>query len=374
MMTSAAQRIALPVGDADVYLFALALLGHKRADRFAVPPTSAEPSVDLQRALSQALPTALLRFISSGGGERTGRVLRARDGSMVAVDVALSGRDDDGADGLFDVRLGTFPGSVFTLARDVMPLVDKRTANDLSVRALGRSERQRLRSSLPSAAVAMGDHIAAACAFVHLPKLSLPAPYDVLISRAFARASPLAALCALDDPELEPLDTAALLRPPLVRAVELLVPTISTAVVRAAREALGRSQDGEDVRIRCAAVGAQLRRYVDGLDAVGRLDLVEPALALAVALPTLVPPELRGRLLRLPGVQTMADRDRVIAAVSGLFDVVDATYAAIGRLAQTRFGDDRTVEARVVAGLTEPALAARPAVEAARRALTGVVG
>ena len=78
--------------------------------------------------------------------------------------------------------------------------------------------------------------------------------------------------------------------------------------------------------------------------------------------------------MRLPGVTTMADRDRVVSAVGAVFEVLDVVDEVGRALAATRYGDERFVEARLVAGLLEPLQRERAALDGVRRALTNVVG
>jgi|GEM_PF-1442619 len=374
--------LSLGVGEADVYLLAESLLGQRRLERFEVAPSSAAPSDTLTLALARLLPVGLLRFIGSQGGERAGRALRRNGQRVDVVDLALSDAVDDVAVDFddphaFTLRVSSaWPTAVWVLATDLMPLVEKRREHTFTsgLAGLGRTDRQRLRTSLPPPATLSGDHLAYACAVDCLPRLGLPTAFETLMARAFAAGSPLAHLYRLDDGELRHLDVDALLRPPLSRSLELLGPGLASSWHRQVRRVLSHSADIDEVIARCTVVSHHLTRLVEAMDRACRLDLLESVVAFLGTLAEAIPAETRGRLLRLPGVTTMADRDRVVAAVAGIFGVVDVVDRVAAGVATARFGDDRFVEARVTAGAMAPLAITRPALEAARRALTGVVG
>lgn len=368
--------LTLPPGDADVYLIAETLLGHRRGERFEQPPVGDAPSPTLALALARLTPIALLRFLHARGSERPVRVLRARGDTVVVKDGALLDNDDDGGDGTFDLRCQLWPMAVFRLTRDLLPLVERRrgAGHEPLLQGLGRTARQRLREGLAAPATATGDHVAFACAHEHLPRLGLPTAFEVFMGRGLAAASPYAHLHRLDDAELPPLDTAALLRPPLVRLLELTGPGLGEGWARSLRRAVAHSADIDELMARSRAFSRALVSLVQALDRAARLDLLEGVVAFLLALPGVLPEDTRARLVRLPGVVTMADRDRVVAAVAGAFDVLDAVDAVTRALAMVRFGDERFVEARTVAAVIAPLQAHRAALDAARRALTGVVG
>jgi hypothetical protein len=371
--------VTLGPGDADAFLVAESLLGHRRGEGFEQPPSTSSPSPALGLALARLSAVGLQRFLLARGSERPARVLRTRGERIVVVDGALSLNDDDGGDGAFDLRCGArWANGVFRIARDLMPLMERRRGGvERSLSGLGRTERQRLRELFvgdETTAMGTGDHVAFACAHEHVGRLLLPGAFEVFLGRALAQASPFAHLHRLDDPECGALDVAALVRPPLVRLVELCGPGLSTTWREGLRRIVQHAADVDEVVARGRHFARQLEAFVRGLDGAARLDLLEGVVAFIVALPTVLPPDTRARLVRLPGVTTMADRDRVVTAVGAVFAVLDVVDEVGRALAATRFGDERFVEARLVAGLLEPLRRERTAVDAARRALTGVVG
>ena len=236
------------------------------------------------------------------------------------------------------------------------------------------AERHRLLTSSPPAATLSGDHLAYACAVESLPRLGLPSRFETLITRGFAAGSPLAHLYRLDDVELRHLDVDRLLQRPLSRSLELLGPGLATAWLRQVRRLLSHAADIDEVVARATCMSRQLLRLVDAMDAAGRLDLLESVVTFLRGLPEAIPAETRSRLLRLPGVTTMADRDRVVGAVASIFGVVDVVDRVVGTIGSARFGDERFVEARATAGVVAPLAKHRDGIIAARRALTGVVG
>lgn len=371
--------LSLAVGEADVYLVAEALLGQRRTERFEQPPETSSPSATLTLALARLLPIGLLRFIGAQGGERAGRVLRRRGERDVLVDVALG--DDDAFhvdlddDDAFSLRVSSaWPTAMWQLARDVMPLVQPQRQDSGGLRELGPAERHRLLTSSPPPATLSGDHLAYACAVESLPKLGLASRFETVISRGFAAGSPLAHLYRLDDVELRQLDVHRLLQRPLSRSLELLGPGLATAWLRQVRRLLSHAADIDEVVARATGMSRQLLRLVDAMDAAGRLDLLESVVTFLRGLPEAIPAETRSRLLRLPGVTTMADRDRVVGAVGSIFGVVDVVDRVVGTVGSARFGDERFVEARATAGVVAPLAKHRDGIIAARRALTGVVG
>lgn len=371
--------ITLGPGDADVYVIAESLLGHRRGEGFEQAPSTTSPSPALSLALARLSAVGLQRFLLSRGSERPARVLRTRGERVIVVDSALSLNDDDGGDGTFDLRCGArWADGIFRIARDLMPLMERRRgAVERSLGGLGRTERQRLRELfVGDAATAMGtgDHLAFACAHEHVGRLLLPGAFEVLLGRALARSSPFAHLHRIDDPECGELDVGALVRPPLVRLVELCGPGLATTWREGLRRLMHQAADIDEVVARGRHFARQLEALVRALDGAARLDLLEGVVGFLVALPTVLPLDTRARLVRLPGVTTIADRDRVVAAVGAVFGVLDVVDEVGRALAGTRFGDERFGEARLVAGLLEPLRRERTAVDAARRALTGLVG
>lgn len=371
--------LTLGPGDADVYLVAESLLGHRRGEGFEQPPSSTTPSPALGLALARLTAVGLQRFLLARGSERPARVLRTRGERVVVTDGALSHNDDDGSDGTFDLRCSErWAMGVFRLTRDLMPLVERRRgALESTMTGLGRTDRQRLRELFSidaSSTMGTGDHVAFACAHEHVGRLLLPSSFEVFVGRGLALSSSFAHLHRLDDPECGAVDVAALLRPPLVRLVELTGPGLAVTWSQSLRRIVQQGADIDEVVARGRHLGRQLVALVRGLDGACRLDLLEGVVGFLAALPTVLPPDTRARLVRLPGVTTMADRDRVVAAVGAAFEVLDVVDEVARALAATRFGDERFVEARLVAGLLLPLQRERAALDAARRALTGVVG
>lgn len=371
--------LTLGPGEADVYLIAESLLGHRRGEGFEQAPTTSAPSPTLSLALARLSAVGLQRFLLTRGSERPFRVLRRRGERVVVVDGALSGNDDDGADGQLHLRCSErWVGAVYRVARDLMPLVERRRgALESTMSGLGRTDRQRLRELMAgdtSTTLGVGDHVAFACAHAHVGRLLLPTSFEVFLGRAFASASAFAHLHRLDDPECGALDVGALLRPPLVRLVELCGPGLATTWRETQRRLVQQAADIDEAVARGRHFGRQLAALVRAMDGAGRLDLLEGVVAFLVDLPTVLPTDTRARLVRLPGVTTMADRDRVVSAVGTVFEVLDIVDEVGRSLADARFGDERFTEARLVAGLLEPLQRQRFALDATRRALTGVVG
>lgn len=369
--------LRLPVGDADVYILAESLLGQRRGERFEQAPTTDTPSTTLSLALARLTAIGLLRFLWSQGSERPARALRPHGERVVVVDVALSGNDDDGAAGGLDLRCSdAWPAAIWRLAKDVMPVIERRrgAGHEPGLQGLGRTERQRLRELLGARATATGDHVAFACAHEHLARLGLPTSFETFIGRGMATASPFAHLYRLDDPDAGTLDAAALLRPPLVRLVELCGPGLGAAWAKALKRSISHSADIDELTARARALSRSLLAFVQAADLATRLDLLEGVVGFLCALPAVLPEDTRPRLVRLPGVVSMADRDRVVTAVAGAFEVLDHVDAVVRTLQSSRFGDERFTEARTVAAILTPLQEARPAIEAARKALTGVVG
>jgi hypothetical protein len=117
----------------------------------------------------------------------------------------------------------------------------------------------------------------------------------------------------------------------------------------------------------------RVRRVLQLLDDAGRLDLAGVLVEFACALPAALPVDTRAQLVRLPGVTTMADRDRVVAAVAAAFQIVDDLQRRGQLVADSRYGDDRWTEARVVRGWLQRLVHARASIDAARHALVGDV-
>ncbi len=413
-----ATPVRLPAGDADVYLLAEAILGRRRSERYEHPPDVDAPSPALRLALARTIPVALLRFVETGGGERDARVLRGDvngPGGRRLIDVALSAgsdlNDDDvasagdaddadakdgardasgggggdggdeanGGDGVVDsrftLRTSAFPNTIWTLATVALPLFERRRQeNTLHLQGLGRTDRARLRQGLAEKARLTGDHLAYAAASHHLHRLGLLPAFHAYLARQLAGASPLAQLWLLDDTDLSALDVDALLRPPLSRCLELLTPLLSDVLVATIRRVVTTSQDRTELRLKMAAVVGTLRRLIAAIDGAQRTDLLAIVVGVAASLHQAVPVETRARLLRLPGVVTMADRDLVVSHVAEVFSIVDDVDAVAATVAAARYGDDRAIEARLLPTVMAPLVTHRDAVDAARRALLASVG
>jgi hypothetical protein len=222
----------------------------------------------------------------------------------------------------------------------------------------------------------VGDHLALAMATTHLKQLELPGVVHDVVATQFARRSALAALYHLDNTDIDDddIDFTALVAPPLVRAFELVAPGLSRTWVPQLLVFRRTMVDAKEVIAGSTAVVRRLRRLLRVLDDAGRFDLAGVFVTFARALPAALPVDTRAQLVRLPGVVTMADRDRVVAAVASGFDVVDDLQRRAEQIAASRYGDERWTEARLVRGWLAELHAARSDIDAARHALMGDVG
>ena len=373
MAVARAARLALPVGDADTLLVLEALCGHRRAEIWEQPPTTATPSPTLSLALARATAVGLLRFIAAQGGERDDEVLRDPVDNPHLAPVALSAD----AGGLSIVVSLVWAEFIWRLSTTIMPLsARRRQAQREDLAGLGRTERQHLRTAMPSSSSSLtpGDHVALAMAVEHADRLGLPDALARLLVRSLASASPLAALYQLDDPELGDVDLAVVVKEPVLRAFELVGPGIGRAIARQVDRLRRHSHDADEVVARANALSTRLRRLLALLDTAGRLDLAVVLVDVVIQLPTLLPVDTRATLIRLSGVVAMSDRDRVITAVAGLFTVVDQLDTIGHVVASSRYGDERWHEARLVRGWLQRLREQRPAIETSRQALVGAVG
>lgn len=365
----------LPAGDADTWLVAATLAGQKRSERWQQAPTTTEPSPDLALALARTTTTGMLRFLVDQGAERDADVLRRDEGGRVGlVPVALS----MGAAGL-SLSLSVWPRWVWALSTSIMPLAQQRRSGADGSDGLMRREQQQTKQALSvrkADVVSVGDHVALAMAMNHLKQLELPGVLHDVVATQFARRSSLAALYHLDNTGFDDddIDFAALVSTPLVRAFELVAPGLARTWVPQLLVFRRTMIDAGEVIAACTAVVRRLRRLLRVLDEAERFDLAGVFVGFARALPAALPVDTRAQLVRLPGVVTMADRDRVVAAVALAFDVVDDLQRRAEQIAASRYGDDRWTEARLVRGWLAELHSARGDIDAARHALVGGVG
>lgn len=372
-------------GEADVALLAETLMGaRKREPRFWVSAQPAAPSErpsstasqELRLAVAQLLATGVLRaIVDDGAGER--RVLR-------------DGRRAEGhawSDALVDVSDPTFAQFsplafdwLWAVVHVALPLSERRARSTTTQPPnLSREERRQLGVTVPAACVTAFDDVFCVLAHEKLERLRLAEPIAAFLGRGLLASSPLLRLLAPHDAvdvDLAPSSLAALVRTPgHARLLELFGPRLARSWVAAVR-GVWRTGEREGFVARCESVRATLAAYVDAVDAAGRLDLAAPVAAFVVQLPTVVPKDARERLVRLPGVVTMADRDVVVGALAGVVDVAGVVDAVDARLHAERYGDERYEEAQLwKAGLLACGYrAGREAVAVCARQLSGAVG
>jgi len=367
--------LTLPVGDADVVIVAELLCGRARGERFKVAPSSATPSPDLRLALARTLAVGTLGWlVDAGQAPRT--VLRAgRPVEGRAWDAALH-VDDAGAP--FSLRFSPAPVAfLLNLCVHVLPLVvaghgsTQRHAHELATRALQTRAR-------PTPATMRGDHAFYALAHENAGRLGLEHGVARALRAVLRRASPLSALFAPDDVtdgcDGGDDDVATLVGPGAVRVLELLEGPLGLAWARTPRALLGAA-DVDELVARADATVRRAGALVQALDVARRLDLLAPVVALVTALPEAWAGDVRARLLRVPGAQTMADRDRGVDALRRLADVGGLLDDVRARLGELRYGDERFAEARLTLALLRDRFAPhRDALASAVRKLTGVVG
>lgn len=373
----------LPAGDADTWLVAACLCGQKRTERWQQPPTTDAPSADLALALSRTTATGLLRFLVDNGAERADDVVRVdHAGRSHIVPVALSadaaGQSSEPPLGL-SLALSLWPRWLWSMSTTVLPLAQQRRSGAHAAEGLARREQQQVKQALSvrkADVVTVGDHVALAMAMHHLPQLELPGVVHEVVATQWARRSCLAALYQLDNTEVDDddIDFAALVAPPLLRAFELAAPGIARSWLPQVLLFRRTMVDAAEVIAGSTAVVRRLRRLLQVLDDAGRFDLAGVFVAFARALPHALPVDTRAQLVRLPGVVTMADRDRVVAAVAQAFDVVDDLQRRAEQVAASRYGDERWTEARLVRGWLAELHTLRSDLDAARHALVGDVG
>jgi hypothetical protein len=368
------QPLALVVGEADVAFVAELLCGRVRGERFRIAPSSTVPSPTLRLALARTLATGTLGWLVDTGSRartvlRQGRPLTGRPWDA-AVNV-----DDEGVP--FSLRFSAAPVTfLMNLGVHVLPLLSA-AATPAAVAQAGTLALRALHArAWPAAATTTGDHVFAALAHDNAHRLGLGPQLEAAMRQALREASPLAALlapaAAVDD---DTVDAAlpALLRPDTIRLLELLEDRIAAAWADAPRAILGTGA-GNTVIAGAARTVRRATQFVRVLDSARRLDLLGPVVALVAALPAVWTNDLRLRLLRLDGVQTMADRDRVVAALVGLADLASLLEDVRGRLCAERYGDDRFAEAQLVlAVLRDRFVPQRDAIAAATDRLRGVV-
>jgi hypothetical protein len=380
-----AAPVSLALGEADVLLVAERLVGRVRPDRFRVPPSSSStPSPSLRLAVARTFAVGSLAWLHAAGGHAPRTVLRrpldvgdagVRDvvSPLRGGVVRCTGRLEDAAlnvgEGALDLRCSTAPlAFVWDLCVDVLPSASSSSSSS--------SSSSRAAIPQPAPAATTGDHVFCALAHEHLGGLDLDGAQQESLARGLRRASALAALWRPED-AAHPLavdDVATVVSPGLVRVLECVEPALSRTWRRAVAQTWS-VEDAAAMEARWRALASSAAAFLRALDAAGRLDLCGPVVAVVSAWAQEAPSDPRPRLLRVPGVATMADRDRLIAAVVAVADLAAAVEDVRGRLLACRFGDDRFDEARVALPLLEQHwLPVRPVVEAFVHRLTGRVG
>ncbi len=373
--------LRLPIGEADAALVAELLVGKNRGDRFQVPLSAGVvPSQPLRLAVARTLSTGVLRFLLGAGGARPRTVLR--NGRRV------HGRLWDGP--LNSGMSATFSEMPFDflikLCTVVLPLSERRqeTLQRSALADLSRDERKSLNRAAPQQALTAFDHVFCALAVENRGALRLQEAVDAPLRQWLVQASPLAALFCADEARnpasdagegRDAIDVDALCAPDLIRLLELCDDALAGALVRRLKSVWTRSADGDDFSRRCHAFARNIQTLLRALDEARRLDLIGPVVRLVAALPGELPADARARLVRLPGVVTMADRDRVVASLAAIVDVGAGLDVLRGRLVNERYGDDRYEESQLALRvIDEHYLPRRDALAAFSRALTGAVG
>jgi hypothetical protein len=272
--------------------------------------------------------------------------------------------------------------TVWRLCTVILPLAEKRltTARQATLAELSREERRLVTRARPPRAVTALDHVFCALAVENRAALRLPEVIDAPLRQGLVQASPLAALFCADearaaDAGADAVDVDALCAPDLVRLLEVCDDALAASLVRRLNSVWTRAADGDDFGRRCHAIARNVQALLRALDEAGRLDLVGPVARLVAALPDELPRDARARLLRLPGVTTMADRDRVVAALQGVVDLGVALDDIRARLQAERYGDERYEEAQLALRVLDDSYAPRrDDVAAFSRALSGAVG
>ena len=411
------QLIHLNELDSAIYRVAETLAGGRRpVANAALPVVDEAPTVlspDLSLALARLWAVAALRLCLSSGGDRPGSVLRGPPERRRRAPLRLTADDEETPDGVrldtslpnaevvdgdalgdanadtadedaaldpqrpFDDRtllvMGpTLPRLVTQLATEIIPrLQTPSTSRGILPEGLSRPDRQRLKRLVGGSGRQPGDHLALWCCLQNLPRLDLTHLWVEAISQTITRASPLVALAQLD-PEV-PLRAEECVRGPMLRLLELVGPGLGRAWIDRTQFLIRRATDADTLATGCRAIHKQLTRLLKALDGRCRLDVVDGILIWAAALPSLVPTDTRARLVRLPGITSMAQRDTLIAAVDSLFAVVDVLDATTLPVRHSRYGDERALEGRLLAERWEPFETERPAIAAARQALLGVL-
>ncbi len=366
-------RLTLPVGEADVALLAELLVGKSRGERFQQAPTKAA-SPRLRLAVARVLSVGCLRFLLQSGGGRARTVLR--DGRRRHGRLWDRGLNDG-----FSATFSEMPFDLlWNLATVVLPLAERRqeTLQRTVLTELTRDERRVLTRARPKQATAALDHVFCVLAIEHKNALRLPDVIDEIVRFSLITSSPLALLFNADEAlgtAHEGTDIGSLCAPGRVRLLEVCDDALGQALVKRLRHIWTRSADRGDFAIRCRSLAANATALVRGLDDTRRLDLLGPVARLVAALPDELPRDARARLMRLPGVVTMADRDAVVAALQDVVGLALVLDEVRGRLQSWRYGDDRYEEAQVALRVLDDTLTPRrDAVAALARAVSGAVG
>ena len=387
------RSFALGLGESDVAIVAEMLMGKNRGDRFATAPAASSssgssPSPLLQQALARILAAGCLRYLLGSGGAQARTVLRDLMNDVISD--GATGRKQRRHGRMWDPPLNVGFAPAFSdmpmdflwkLGTIVLPLVEKRkeTLQRSVVVELTRDEKKALARARPLPATQPLDHVFCVLALRNKEALRLPDSIEALYVSRLVQASPLAALFYVDeagddDGGSDDIAVDVLLLPQHVRLLELCDVALGAALVRRLH-VLWRSGNADELVRRCRRLRGRLQSWVRALDEAGRLDLLGPICQVVAAIPVELPQDARARLVRLAGVVTMADRDRVVAAVDSVVSLSVLLDELTTRMQAERYGDDRYEEAqltlRVLGDVWAPR---RDAVFAFSRALTGAVG
>lgn len=261
-----------------------------------------------------------------------------------------------------------------TLWREGVAVLGDRVTRARSETDAGARERNRklFRGFATRRAITAGDEVFFALVQQNLPKLRLTAVSEERASARLRSGSTFARLLA---PQLDgPVAADTLLDDPhTLRVIELLSPWIGRCWAQAF-PSVWSAENLDQALGRCRSFQAVLTGWVTALDRRGRLDLLDPVIDWLAAVPDAVPADIGERLLRIGGVQTIADRDRLAQAIGAAVDpgILDGPRAT---LAACRYGDERFAEAQLgLRLLDERWVPVRDAVTATARRLLGRIG
>jgi hypothetical protein len=347
-----------------------ALLGRRRGEDLRAPMGTRAPHPALLAAGRDRIARSVARYLTHEEGYRARAFLR--DGRRTA------GRAWDG-------HLGAGFTPRFTVAsRDLWLRGAQHLPSLASIDASSapRSRERLVEQMVPVERTASGDWVFYALAHASFRSFLLPPAEERAILQRLRLGSPLAALLDAEPEEDESklrARFAPLVDPANARVVECVEARLAAAwLLRARAHGSWRLAHAELLR-RWTSLGRCLHAWLDVLDAARRMDLARPLLTFAVGLATEVFRDggeaARAVVAAAPGARSIAERDRLIAAVARVADVGTRLLRLRDRLALERYGDERHEEGQLYVREVDQAMGpARRPVESLARCLAGVVG